>query len=376
MYYLTDKGWHLNRQTFIEENQFYRLTHGSQKVDVNYYGNTNRAIVIAERNESVSLDEISYTYEPKAGEAAEVYMFGMKMDPGGFNWNEAGNTSGYPNNGECLVIKCADNSVIIVDGGDQRQMEEADQTRFINFLHEITGKDSDEVIAISAWYITHFHGDHVSGMCKLLTDNPKKFRLERVLCNMPSLEAVSISNPNTANFKNTSDLILKLYPECREIKVHTGDVLQIADVTMTTLFTHEDIVGETGEFTSTDFNTTSTVMKIETMSGMSMVVTGDMSVEAENILCSNFSTETLKCDILQQPHHNINNNKTIYKFANSQVMLFTQREGQFDKDTGRRAQADLAIKWCEEWYCQGDKTVGFGVVDGSVKLIYEKEVQY
>ena len=374
--HLTGKGWSLKSQTSLEENQFYRLTYGSRKVNVNFYGNTNKAVVIAEHSKNVSPSEISYTYKPKTGEAARFYMFGLKMDSNGFNWNEEGNTNGYPNCGECLVIKCADNSVIIVDGGDPLQMESADQTRFINFLHEITGKASDEVITVSAWYITHFHRDHILGMRTLFMKNSKKFELERVICNMPSLEAVSKSNPSAANFKNISDLILKFYPQCQEIKVHTGDILQIADVTMTTLFTHEDIVGQDGNFASTDFNTTSTVMKIETVSGMSMVVTGDMSVAAENILCSNFSTETLKCDILQQPHHNINNNKTIYEFANAQVMLFTQREGQFNKNENRRAQADLAIIWCKKWYCQGDKTVGFSVVDGEVKLIYEREVQY
>ncbi len=373
---LTGNGWRLKSQTSMDGNQFYRLTYDKRKVNVNYYRNTEKATVIIEQSESASPSDISYIYEPKTGEAAQFYMFGLKMDPGGFNWNETGNTNGYPNNGECLVIKCADNSVIIVDGGEQRQMRADDQTRFINFLHEITGKASDEVITISAWYITHFHGDHVLGMRTLLMNNSEMFKLERVICNMPSPEAVSISSPSVANFKNTSELILNLYPQCQEIKVHTGDVLQIADVTMTTLFTHEDIVDQTGEFTSTDFNTTSTVMKIETASGMSMVVTGDMSVAAEHILCSNFSMETLKCNILQQPHHNINNNKTIYEFANAQVMLFTQRKSQFDKDSKCRAQADLAIKWCKEWYCQGDKTVGFGVVDGEVRLIYEKEVQY
>lgn len=374
--YLMENGWELKSPTSIEGNNFFRLTHGRLKVSINYYGNTNSAAIVADQSGNVSPDDISYTYEPKTGEAAEVYMFGLKMDPFGYNWNEEGNTNGYPNNGECLVIKCADNSVIIVDGGEKRQMAADDQTRFIKFLHEITGKSEDEAITISAWYITHFHGDHVLGMCELLKNNSKKFRLERVICNMPSLQAVSTSKPNKTNFQNPADLILKYYPKCQEIKVHTGDVLRIADVTMTTLFTHEDIVDPTGKFTSTDFNTTSTVMKIEAASGMSMVVTGDMSVEAETILCRNFSPETLKCHILQQPHHNLNNNEKIYEFANTQVMLFTQREGQFDKDSNRRSQAYLAQELSREWYCQGDKTVGFGVVNGKVKLIYEENLQY
>lgn len=376
VHHLTGNGWCLKSHTSLDANQFYRLTCGKRKVSVNYYGRAEKAMVISEQAEKAFVSDLSYTYEPQTGEAAGIYMFGLKMDPNGYNAGTEKNTSGYPNNGECLVIKCADNSVIIVDGGDSLQMKSADQMRFINFLHEITGKASDEVITISAWYITHFHRDHISGMKTLITSRSKNFKLERVICNMPSLEAVSISKPSPANFETVSNLISKYYPQCQEIKVHTGDVVQIADVTMTALFTHEDIVDNTGKFMSDDFNTTSTVMRIETASGMSMMVTGDMSVAAENILCSNFFTETLKCDILQQPHHNINNNTNIYEYANAQVMLFTQREGQFDITQSRREQADYAISWCKEWYCQGDKTVGFNFEDGKVKLIYEKEDIY
>ena len=365
-------GYVLESHSTIENNQFYRFTRNSQRVYVNYYAELENALVILDPQKGVSAAEASYTYEPKEGESSQFYMFGLKMDPNGINISE--NESGYINNGECLIIKCADNSVIIVDGGDSRQMQEDDQERFLKLLHEITGTSSDEMITISAWYITHFHSDHVSGLSTVFESHSDELRLERVICNMPDMATVNQSSDTL--LISTKNAIVNNYPECQDIKVHTGDVIQLADVTLTVVYTHEDLAYQTGVFPTDDFNATSTVIKVETKDGMSMLVTGDLTVDAEAVLCSNFSTETLKSDILQQPHHNFNDNTTIYEYANAQVMLFTQALGGLTKNEDMTRRFDMAKQWCSEWYCGGNETVGFAYEDGKVKLIYQAEDIY
>ena len=358
--------------TTIENNEFYRFTKDDQRVYVNYYGNEGRALVVLDEQKGVSTAEASYTYEPKAGERAEIYMFGLKMDPNGVNIST--NTSGFVNNGENIIIKCADNSIILIDGGDDEQMSAADQERFFNLLHKITGTSENEKITISAWCISHLHSDHVSGLKAILAANADKVNIERVICNMP--DPTTVYQENDLLFSETAGAILGNFPNCQDIKVHTGDVIQLADVTLTVVFTHEDLTDSKGTFTSTDFNDTSTVYKVETASGMTMLLGGDMNVKAEAVMCTNFTTATLKSDILQQPHHNFNDNTTIYEYANAQIMLFTQSLGGLTRDDGMTKRSTLAKQWCDEWYCGGTETVGFAYENGKAKLIYQTKDIY
>lgn len=367
-------GYKEESHTSIENNQFYRFVKDNQRVYVNFYGNAERATVELDDSGRPSVAEVSYTYEPKAGEETEYYLFGLKMDPYGYSLKQEKNSSGYIDNGACLIVKCADNSIIFIDGGAAQQMETEDRDRLWNFLHEITGKPKDEVITIAAWYVTHFDADHSSGFATVLESNPERYNVERVICNLPDLTVTS--KADASSIMKASNSITNRYPNCQDIKLRTGDVLQIADVTITTVFSHADFADEGGRFNTTNFNTTSTVTMIETASGMKMMVTGDMVAKAESILCQNFSTETLKCDIFQQPHHNRTDVSTVYEYANAQVMLFTQAEGTLTDNTTDTARSTLAKKWCSEYYCGGTETVGFNWVNGKVNLIYQKQDIY
>ena len=371
---LNENGYKLESHRSVEHNHFYRLIQDDTRVCANFYASEEKAIVILEDKKGGSAEEISYTYEPKKGEHAEVYMFGLKMDPNGMNAAVPENTSGYVNNGQCMIIKCADNSVIIIDGGAKCQMEQEDRERFSRLLHQITGKKEDEEITISAWYISHFHNDHVMGLNTVLETNPEKYVVERVICNMPN--PADTCHERDGMFINTANVIRNYYPNCQEIKVHTGDVIQLADVTLTVLYTHEDFADEEGLFPTGDFNTTSTVVMVETACGMKVLITGDITEKAEAVLCKHFSTKTLKCDIVQQPHHNFNDNTTVYEYADAQVLLMFQTVGGLTKNEEMTKHSDYAKKWCEEWYCGGNETVGFAYADGKVKLIYHAEDIY
>ena len=360
--------------TSIENNQFYRFTKDNQRVYVNYYGNANRATVELDDSGRPSISEVSYTYEPKAGEESQYYMFGLKMDPYGYSLKQEKNSSGYIDNGACLIVKLADNSVILIDGGATQQMGPEDCDRLYNMLCEITGTKNGEMINVAAWYITHYDSDHTCGYSVALKTNPERYNLQRVICNLPDLEATTKTDATAVVEPNSA--VKMLYPACQDIKVRTGDVIQLADVTIRVVFTHTDFADDAGRFNTTNFNTTSTVAMFENSAGMKMLVTGDMMAKAESILCQNFSTETLKCDIFQQPHHNRTDVSTIYEYANAQVMFFTQAVGTLTENATDTARSELAKKWCSEWYCGGTETVGLNWVNGKANLIYQKQDIY
>lgn len=367
-------GYTQESHTSIESNQFYRFAKDNQRVYVNFYGNEGRTTVELDESGKPSAALGSYIYAPKAGEETEYYMFGLKMDPYGYSLKQEKNTSGYIDNGACLVAKLADNSVIIIDGGAAQQMGTEDNNRLYKFLCQITGTEENGVIRVAAWYITHFDSDHTCGFSAAITANPERYDLQRVVCNLPDLEVTSKTDYNAIVSPNGA--VRRNYPDVQEIRLRTGDVLQLADVTITTFFSHADFADEAGKYNTTNFNSTSTVAMFTTSTGMKMLITGDSIAKSEAIYCNNFSTESFKCDIMQQPHHNRTDISILYEYANAQVMLFTQTVGTLTENATDLVRSALAKQWCSEWYCGGTETVGFRWADGKAELIYQQQDIY
>lgn len=371
---MKSNGYTEESHNVIENNQFYRFTKGDQRVYVNFYGNAGRATIELDESGNPSALLGSYTYEPKDGEQTEYYMFGLKMDPYGYSLKQENNTSGYIDNGACLVVKLADNSVILIDGGAAQQMGKEDADRLYSFLCKITGTPENGVIRVAAWYITHFDSDHTCGFSAAITANPERYDLERLVCNLPDLTVTSKTTFDAVVMPNGA--VRKHYPNLQEIRLRTGDVLQLADVTITTFFSHADFADEAGKYNTTNFNSTSTVAMFTTSAGMKMLVTGDSIAKSEAIYCNYFSTESFKCDIMQQPHHNRTDISILYEYANAQVMLFTQTVGTLTENATDKTRSDLAKKWCSEWYCGGTETVGFQWENGKAALIYQEQDIY
>lgn len=367
-------GYTEESHTAIENNQFYRFVKDNQRVYVNFYGNESRATIELDESGNPSALQGSYTYEPKDGEESEYYMFGLKMDPFGYSLKQENNTSGYIDNGACLVVKLADNSVIIIDGGAAQQMETEDANRLYRFLCDITDTQEGGVIKVAAWYITHFDSDHTCGFSAAITANPERYDLQRLVCNLPDLAVTSKTDYNAIVSPNGA--VRKNYPNAQEIRLRTGDVLQLADVTITTFFSHADFADEAGKYNTTNFNSTSIVAMFTNAAGMKMLITGDSIAKSESIYCNNFSTESFKSDIMQQPHHNRTDISTLYEYANAQVMLFTQAVGTLTENATDLQRSNLAKQWCSEWYCGGTETVGFRWADGKAELIYQEQDIY
>lgn len=367
-------GYTEESHTAIENNEFYRFVKDNQRVYVNFYGNEGRATIELDESGNPSAALGSYTYEPKDGEQTEYYMFGLKMDPYGYSLKQEKNTSGYIDNGACLVVKLADNSVILIDGGAAQQMGKEDADRLYRFLCQITGTEENGVINVAAWYITHFDSDHTTGFSTVINANPERYNLQRLVCNLPDLAVTSKTTYDAIVMPNGA--VRKHYPNAQEIRLRTGDVLQLADVTITTYFSHADFADEAGKYNTTNFNSTSTVALFTSGAGMKMLITGDSIAKSESVYCNNFSTKSFKCDIMQQPHHNRTDISTLYEYANAQVMLFTQTVGALTENATDQVRSDLAKQWCSEWYCGGTETVGFRWADGKAELIYQEQDIY
>ena len=323
-------GFTVEEDTALEANRYVTLFDGLQRVHI-YSRASQKSVRIALDIGSVSAEEFSGNSDTLAqgSKTTTFYHYGLNRDPGGYNPSGKNdsvyNLSGYTNAGQLTVIKCADDSVIIVDGGSKKQMvgyaeDNEPMERFNAFLHEITGKGENEKITISCWYLTHADGDHTEGFYTFLSAYAAQYDLQRICTNIPAFSSRGMLN-------RIGLLVRANYPDCQEIKIHTGQSVTVSDVTLQALYTHEDNVHLTTGVTLLDNNNNNgaLTMKIST-ENMSMLVTGDINTKAESVLCEAFTAATLKVDIVQTPHHGFNKMTKLYTLTQATHALFTQAQ--------------------------------------------------
>jgi len=166
---------------------------------------------------------------------------------------------------------------------------------------------------------------------------------------------------------------------------HTGESIQLADVTMDFLYTYEDsISAETGDIIpdklplnwggepKVDQNNSSTVVRI-TFDGKTFLLTGDIVLVAQDALLENYSDAALKCDILQVAHHGLNPLDKLYAKVKPAISLYTQKkEAAPLLNALSNGVYESIIQHTEggldNIYFQGNCTVGISVNgDGSFK---------
>ncbi len=169
----------------------------------------------------------------------EFYMYGLTMKSGVLP--ESGDDNA-PHIGLLLVVRCADNSVILVDGGAPYHTKGELGEQLDRFLHDITNTPEKEKVKISCWYLTHTDGDHLWGFEEFIQRYQDKYDLKSICANVP-FEWLKISYPKEYDMAKTfSSWLCENYPNCKEIKIHTGQNIRFAGITMRAIYTHEDRV--------------------------------------------------------------------------------------------------------------------------------------
>ncbi len=312
------------------------VTKNGAKMYAYYTDGSKEARFILDK-ESTTASEYSYTYAKKSTDTTTVYLYGIAMDPNGENnstladHKDADNNNFYGSNcGMSMVIKLADNSVIMIDGGGYAQMSQEAAQKLDTFLHDITGTAANDKVTIRAWYLSHPHGDHYTGFIRFIVNYHQNYDIKSVMYNLRSCPS------DLREF--LGDYLPVYYPSITYHRPHTGEIINIADVKFNILYTFEDLISHsTLSLGSTDDNDTSTVTMVE-VDGKKFLITGDIYVSAESVLVRNYDNNELKCDVLQVPHHGLNNTVKLFEKAAPSVSLFTQsKRGAKEANKGSAA---------------------------------------
>jgi hypothetical protein len=271
------------------------------------------------------------------------------------------------------IVKLADNSLFMMDGGHILQCSVEALTGLYNFLHRITGIPAGEPVRIACWFVTHAHDDHLAMCIRLTRTYPGEFNIERVLFNFPSY---SVCRRGYAEEPfRLRETIREFFPDVMTLKPHHGMKFTLASAEFEVYYTHEDVIraDDVTVYPFRDFNCTSTVLKM-TVDGGSVMWLGDTNLEAEGHIVRTMPREMWKADVVQVAHHCFNHLSTLYPWISAPYAMLPNSYfgGHTPENLSKLADVEACLKspdciWYEE------KTTGFVFENGGYKVILEED---
>ncbi|MGM9642181.1 MAG: hypothetical protein ACI3XI_03115 [Eubacteriales bacterium] len=343
---------------------------GEAYVYTYYTASVKEVRIIYDNHSDCSPQDFGYTYEKKEGDSTVFYQYGVPMKDGSAE-------DGYKiNHGHVYVMKLADNSVFIIDGGGYQQFDEAQADNFMKFLRDITGVPEGEKIKVAAWYISHGHQDHMAGVCIFVKKYHAEVDFDRIFFNLPSKNmpvGVFAGATSHGNLIGYIDKYLR-DDDVQYIKIHTGQNFNLADVQVKVLYTHEDLVDPiTGASeVANDYNNSCSIIKI-IFDGKELLFLGDVNKPAMEILIANNSAETIKSDVIQLAHHVLNDLSKLYDITRASVVFSPQSYYGATLNSTRKKTLETALKYVEDdmIFYANVATYGVEFKDGKFQKVYE-----
>ncbi|MBQ3228950.1 MAG: MBL fold metallo-hydrolase [Clostridia bacterium] len=322
---LTDAGFSLIQKNENTDASFAVLGKNGTEITVDYWTATKELAILVDKpsyQSPLKAENVTATTTPVVIEPGLEYAGALK--------------------GTCYVIQASDGSFIIVDSGDS-------DPKFLDRLYSVL---TERVAAgskphIRAWFITHAHGDHMSGVVDIAASKyASLIECDAVYTNMPH------ESYQTAYDKSTyASRISKLEKAAKTlgadyVVARTGQTYYFADLEVQMLCTVDDMFMT--EYN--DLDETSLVFTVKTPN-KKLIFTGDAGpVVIGQYVMKRYTAATLKCDISQANSHGANNSAhtPFYKAVDPDVYLWSANIEFYNKHTPNK-------------YIEGD---------GTAKIVY------
>ena len=280
---LSEAGMTLS-ETYTMGNNTHALYIGeTANAYVSYISSEKTVRVFFEKTGTLYPSSEKGSFETVSGYVPTLYMLDVDSQYGS-------GEDGGANGGMSYILKVADGSFIIIDGGYNT---DAESDRILNFLKENTPEGEKPVV--SAWIITHQHGDHYGALLNMTKRHLNEFTVKAFYYNMPS-EGHTITSASLVNTIVTA--MDKWTGAVRYSKLHSGMRFFVADAQFDVIFTHEDLY----PVANTNVNDTSMVLRV-THGGKRMMFLADIEDRASEVIEKYLTAEEMKSDIVQFAHH-------------------------------------------------------------------------
>lgn len=262
------------------------------------------------------------------------------------------NDHSYIDCGMCYILRCADNSFFIIDGGHFLQPN--DHKRIYRFLRERT-PDGEQTV-ISGWFFSHAHDDHVSQFVDFIREYGSAVDIEKLYYNDAPIDHRDNMSWGEANKK-----YIRRFEDCARscgiptVKLHTGQRFFVRNLRFDVLCTQEDVWPKSLE----NFNNTSCALALEA-DGTRIIFPGDAADVESDIMTARYTAKTLGCDIMQQSHHGHSGTlPEFYQMANARTVMFPITKIKFDEEYPKQEANRVACSIAEEYFIASDGTVEF-----------------
>ena len=217
------------------------------------------------------------------------------------------------NNGLGMIYLLPNGKFLIIDGGYVRGKQ------LYSILEQLAPNKNN--IVITAWYITHPHGDHQQSITSLLRERYKNVKIESVLYNYTTAEqynSVTTGSDGANSAKNlASNLSNYLGSDTKIIKPHTGQIYNYGSTMVEILYTVEDVLPQKLDY----LNTSSLVVRVN-IGDHSMLALADTTHVSGDIL-KNMYGAYLESDMVQLAHHGIYpGNASLYNTIKAPVLIW------------------------------------------------------
>lgn len=319
---LTDAGFSLIQKNENTDASFAVLGKNGTEITVDYWTATKELAILVDKpsyQSPLKAENVTATTTPVVIEPGLEYAGALK--------------------GMCYVIQGSDGSFIIVDSGDS-------DPKFLDRLYSVL---TERVAAgskphIRAWFITHAHGDHMSGVVDIAASKyASLIECDAVYTNMPH------ESYQTAYDKSTyASRISKLEKAAKTlgadyVVARTGQTYYFADLEVQMLCTVDDMFMT--EYN--DLDETSLVFTVKTPN-KKLIFTGDAGpVVIGQYVMKRYTAATLKCDISQANSHGANNSAhtQFYKAVDPDIYLWPASIEFYNKHTpNKHIQSDSTAK--------------------------------
>lgn len=325
--------------------------------------------VIWDKSSNCEISDLEIEAQPDG--STTFYQYSLDYTNAAMNYSGTGIDCGM-----MYIIKLADNSLILMDGGHTRQSSEAALKGITDFLYKITETDKTDPLNIRFWFYTHPDGDH-NELTPRLLDYMKNKGYK-----MPNIETLGFNYPSeraNGNYTKTEgayqmiDYMVKNYPNVNYIKLHTGLVFNIGEVKLEVLGSVENMINANGKIDSSyDANDTSMLVRYS-FGGISFLMTSDMgthtSMTKKHI--DMYSQSFFKSDVLQAAHHGYNRIYDLYRYADCEYNLVSNAEENIRSDV-YGVFNDMFEK--DKILYAGNYT--YGIRSDNGKIVVEKYLRY
>lgn len=350
-----------------QDNLFAQYQKGEATV-YTYYVPAFRTTRVVEDRASVAIDKFEYKCDFDTHSETDIILYGIKLHPRGICCGEKNSDPTYLNCGALLMMKLADNSLFVIDGGHDLQATPAAQAELWRYMHEITGTPDGETVRISCWFITHSDSDHFVMIMKLLEDFTSELKIERMLFNYQK---------TNMRFDNRARMAVeRLSPDTKVLKCRAGMSFTVASVRVDVMTAHEDTFDpENGKRTwYHNNNDNSNILRITTPDNRRYMILGDYTTLRMPNLLATYAEEEFRCDIVQIAHHSWNDLGDLYMAIGAEYALWPQypytnfyNPHQFRNAT--RCAKHLEAAGAKYHYYSGINTANLVCKDGNIEVI-------